>query len=251
MVTLRDIQRSISHAIRTATAESDGQATLDEIDEYLVQQSDNSNPGTSASTTATAETAAIDRLSNELVQTCHSQILSHKLVNVVSAKPEAQRVHNQHYLILRFVRQLLPILQPRRVCDDWWKPILMPILQTTSYIDKVKNEAKSIVTESMVLDSSDDFVRMIVNEYLAWSENHHKREEDLLEQSYEQDETTQLRQQHQALLDLEQDEWSKNLVSVLLSYGASETKVLFVAIIKSFVILISSFLQSASFHGVE
>lgn len=107
MVTLRDIQRSISHAIRNATAESDGQATLDEIDEYLVQQSDNSNPGTS--TTATAETTAIDRLSNDLVQLCQSQILSHKLVNVVSAKPEAQRVHNQHYLILRFVRQLLPV----------------------------------------------------------------------------------------------------------------------------------------------
>lgn len=246
MVTLRDIQRSISHAIRNATAESDGQATLDEIDEYLVQQSDNSNPGTS--TTATAETTAIDRLSNDLVQLCQSQILSHKLVNVVSAKPEAQRVHNQHYLILRFVRQLLPVLQPRRVYSDWWKPILMPILQTTSYIDKVKNEAKSIVTESMVLDTTDEFVRMIVNEYLAWSENHHKREEDLLEQSYEQDETTQLRQQHQALLDLEQDEWSKNLVAVLLSYGASETKVTFH---DQFNKHVTDNFPSASFYGLE
>ncbi|KAI7885139.1 hypothetical protein K492DRAFT_124197 [Lichtheimia hyalospora FSU 10163] len=52
----------------------------------------------------------------------------------------------------------------------------------------------------------------------------------MLEHSYEQDETTQLRQQHQALLDLEQDEWSKNLVSVLLSYGASETKRLFMVL---------------------
>ncbi|KAI9496677.1 hypothetical protein BDB00DRAFT_758113 [Zychaea mexicana] len=71
---------------------------------------------------------------------------------------------------------------------------------------------------------------MIVDEYLGWSENYHKREEDSLEvldKPYEQDETTRLRLQHQALLDLEQDEWSKSLVAILLSFGAAETKQFF------------------------
>ncbi|KAI8139494.1 hypothetical protein BJV82DRAFT_521507 [Fennellomyces sp. T-0311] len=81
---------------------------------------------------------------------------------------------------------------------------------------------------------------MIVDEYLGWSENYHKREEDSLEvidKSYEQDETTRLRLQHQALLDLEQDEWSKSLVAILLSYGAAETK-------KFFMLLNDYFLSS-------
>ncbi|KAI7872655.1 hypothetical protein BDF14DRAFT_1716475, partial [Spinellus fusiger] len=41
------------------------------------------------------------------------------------------------------------------------------------------------------------------------------------------DETGRLRLQHQALLDIEQDEWSKNLKVIVLALGAAETKQFF------------------------
>ncbi|ORY98594.1 hypothetical protein BCR43DRAFT_437222 [Syncephalastrum racemosum] len=79
-----------------------------------------------------------------------------------------------------------------------------------------------------------------MDEYLAWAENYHHREQELLDKSFEdksfeQDETTRLRLQHQALLELEQDEWSKNIVSVLMTFGAQETKQFFMLLNHYFV----------------
>ncbi|KAI8090683.1 hypothetical protein BDF21DRAFT_334168 [Thamnidium elegans] len=54
--------------------------------------------------------------------------------------------------------------------------------------------------------------------YLEWAERSYTKQEN------ERDETSR---QHQALLDLEQDEWSRNLTTILLSVGASETKQFF------------------------
>lgn len=215
MVTLRDIQRSVSQSVKQAT---DGQATLDLIDTFLGEQAAlESNAGSPAiaQSPAGASDAAVDRLSSEILQLCNSLVLSNDMVGLVSSRTEAITVHSQHYLILRFVRQLLPVLGPRRIFEDWWQLVLRPILTTASYVNQVKKEACTIVADCLVLEKEDDkYAKMIIEEYLAWSEK-----------PQELDDTTQLRLQHQVLLDLEQDEWSRNLIVILLSFGAAETKV--------------------------
>ena len=329
MVTLRDIQRSVNQTVRNATADTDGQTTLDAIDTFLDEHgttidalsknaasstaSSTATSGgvtaaaigigsggttaaaattptattTTSSTTATAAAAtavavttgigsssntainneAIDRLSNDLFQLYNTIIISppptRNVSNIVSCSPEALLIHNQHYLILLFVRKLVPLLSPDRIFfHDWWPVVLKPVLKTASYTDKVRREARGIVSDCLILEkllvanNNNKCTKMIVDEYLGWSENYHKREEDSLEildkhqvattttpsssfygEQHQQDETTRLRLQHQALLDLEQDEWSKSLVAILLSFGAAETK-------RFFMLLNEYFLQS-------
>ncbi|KAF7725209.1 hypothetical protein EC973_000375 [Apophysomyces ossiformis] len=237
MVTLKDILRSATHSIRNATVDSDGQSTLDAIDMYLDEQA--GDDGTPNVALGSGDAAAIERLSAELLTLCEQTVLSQPTVALVSSKPEAVRVHNQHYLILRFVHALLPILRPLHIFQDWWTPVLKPILITASYTDRIKNEARAIVSDCLIMEQQlcrseqvpePKYCKMIIDQYLAWAENYHKREEnsmELLDKSYERDDTSRMRLQHQALLDLEQDVWSKNLKSILLQLGAAETKPFF------------------------
>ncbi|KAI9268350.1 hypothetical protein BDA99DRAFT_363380 [Phascolomyces articulosus] len=214
---------------------------------------------------------AIDRLSNELFQLYNDIVISppssRNVSNTVSCSNEALLIHNQHYLILLFVRKLAPLLGPDRIFfHDWWTVVLKPVLGTASYTENVRREARAIVSDCLVLEkfvrnnNENKYAKKVVDEYLGWSENYSPHEEDSLEaldkqkqvatssssssliygEKQQQDETTRLRLQHQALLDLEQDEWSKSLVAILLSFGSVETK-------RFFMILNEYFLQTYSF----
>ncbi|KAG0187063.1 hypothetical protein DFQ28_006931 [Apophysomyces sp. BC1034] len=237
MVTLKDILRSATHSIRHATSDSDGQSTLDTIDMYLDEQTgDDGAPNVAL---ASGDAAAIERLSVELLTLCEQTVLSQPTTTLVSCKPEAVRVHNQHHLILRFVHALLPILRPLYIFQDWWEPVLRPILTTASHTDQIKNGARAIVSDCLIMEQQlcrsgqagePKYCKMIVDQYLEWAESYHKREEnnlELLDKSYERDDTSRMRLQHQALLDMEQDVWSKNLKAILLNLGAAETKPFF------------------------
>jgi hypothetical protein len=101
-------------------------------------------------------------------------------------------------------------------------------LTIASYTNKIKKETRLVISEALIIEqelvrdhnqnSDCVYFHQMVNLYLDWAENSFQRQEA------ERDETSK---QHQALLELEQDEWSKNLTTILLSVGASETKVSF------------------------
>lgn len=224
MVTLRDIIKSITASVRNATAESEGQATIDVIELYLDEQT-SANIGDST-TLAQVDTSTVDKFSQELVSLYELTIGNSEpptAATIVSCKPQVLRIHAQHYILLRSLRELLRLLRPQKIFEDWWI-LLKPILSTASYTNKIKKEARLIISDALIMeqqlvrDHKDNCVHFhtIVNMYLEWAESSYKRQEA------ERDETSR---QHQALLDLEQDEWSRNLTTILLSVGASETKV--------------------------
>lgn len=240
MVSLRDIVKSITQSVRNATAESEGQAPFDTIEKYIDEQT-SANIG-DTSLLASVDSASVDRLSQELVTLYEATIGTSKDASathpasqpaaastpatpatVISCRPDIERTHAQHYILLRSLRALLPILRPTRIFQDWWQ-LLKPILTSACYTTRIKKETRLIITDSLIMEQ--DLVRIhemtdciyfhkIVNTYLEWAESSYQRQE-------ERDETSR---QHQALLDLDQDEWSKNLTTILLSVGASETKV--------------------------
>ncbi|KAG2203494.1 hypothetical protein INT47_008221 [Mucor saturninus] len=226
MVTLRDIIKSITTSVRQANADSEGQATIDVIELYLDEQT-SANIGDSSNTLAQVDTSTVDKFSQELVSLYETTISSEPATaaTVVSCKAPVLRIHAQHYILLRSLRELLRLLRPQRIFEDWW-PLLKPILATASYTNKIKKEARLIVSDALIMeqqlvrDHKDACVHFhtMVKMYLEWAESSYKRQEA------ERDETSQ---QHQALLDLEQDEWSRNLTTILLSVGASETKQFF------------------------
>lgn len=240
MVTLKDIYRSVNNTLRHATAESDGQDTIDLIEQYLADHngasatatggsaasSGNSEPKATLSSTTTAGSAAggitatppsneVDKFSTDLLMLGTTLFSEHQ----VSCHPDALRIQNQQALLVRFVRLLLPVLGTLRIFRDWWEPALKPILRTASYTETVKKEAREIVAGALIMQQGKQrtyfyAAQKVVEEYLAWSESCQKRELD-----------EDKKNQTAALLQLEQDEWSKNLVGVLLSYGAADTKV--------------------------
>lgn len=238
MVSLRDIIKSITQSVRNATVDSEGQSSFDIIEKYIDEQT-SANIG-DTSLLAAVDSASVDKLSQELVVLYETTIGSSNSINsnnttnnaiattatqatVISCKPEIERTHAQHYILLRSLRALLPILRPSRIFEDWWH-LLKPILTSACYTNKIKKETRLIIADSLILEQ--ELVRIhemtdciyfhkIVNTYLEWAESSYQRQE-------ERDETSR---QHQALLELDQDEWSKNLTTILLSVGASETKV--------------------------
>ncbi|KAI7907153.1 Hamartin protein-domain-containing protein [Cokeromyces recurvatus] len=224
MVTLRDIIRAITQAVRTATSDSEGQSALDIIEQYIDEQS-SANIGTAATPLTIIDSTAIDKLSQELITLYENTINTDGSATIISSRPEIKRIQAQHFILLRSLRALLPLLRPTRLFEDWWK-LLKPILSMSSFTNQIKKETRLIVSDALILEQ--ELVRMkevgdcvyfhrLVSMYLEWTE---KKKEEMLER----DETSK---QHQALLDLEQDEWSKNLMTILLSVGASETKKFF------------------------
>jgi hypothetical protein len=214
MVTLRDIIKTITTAVKTATADSDGQTALDAIESYLDEPS-----------TALADPSSLDRLSSDLKQLYETTILSQKTMAVVSTQSiEASRLHLQHYLFLRCLHALTPLLRPSRIFQDWF-PFLKPILMTATYTNNIKKETRLIISDSLITEQEEEedtaFFDMMVESYLDHTETYQKKQEkeqlDHLEQP--------VLQQHQVLLDLEQDEWSRNLTTILLSVGSAQTKV--------------------------
>jgi hypothetical protein len=230
MVTLRDIIKSITQSVRNATTESEGQATLDVIEQYIDEQT-SANIGDTCSALTNVDPAAVDKLSQELI-TLYEHTIGSNATNttttaatVISCKPEVLRTHAQHYILLRSLRALLPILRPSKIFEDWWH-LLKPILTSANYTNQIKKETRLMISDALILEQ--ELVRAqlatdcvyfhrMVNTYLDWAENSYQRQE------MERDETSR---QHQVLLDLEQDEWSKNLTTILLYVGASETKVI-------------------------
>ena len=196
------------------------------IELYLDEQT-SANIGDSSTTLAQVDTASIDKFSQELISLYETNITNTApLPTIISSKPEVLRAHAQHYILLRCVRQLLPLLRPQRIFEDWWC-YLKPVLSTASYTNQIKKEARLIISEALIIEQElvrdhnnlvNDCVyfHQTVNLYLDWAENSYQKQES------ERDETSK---QHQALLELEQDEWSKNLTTILLSVGASESKV--------------------------
>lgn len=226
MVTLRDIVKSITQSVRNATADSEGQHALDIIEQFIDEQT-SANIGDTSSTININDSAAVDKLSQEVLHLYEATIGTTEATTaatVISCKPEVQRIHAQHYILLRCLRALLPIIRPAKIFEEWWA-YLKPILTMPSYTIQIKKETRLIISDALILEQ--DLLRMheiqdcmyfhkIVNTYLEWAESVYQRQET------ERDETSI---QHQALLDLEQDEWSKNLTTILLSVGALETKV--------------------------
>lgn len=228
MVSLRDIIKSITQSVRNATAESEGQATLDVIEQYIDEQT-SANIGDTSIALTNVDPAAVEKLSQELVglyeDTIGRSSSTTTVATVISCKPEVFRTHAQHYILLRSLRALLPILRPNKIFEDWWH-LLKPVLTSANYTNKIKTETRLMISDALILEQ--ELVRThvatdcvyfhkIVDTYLDWAESSYQLQE------MERDETSR---QHQALLDLEQDEWSKNLTAILLSVGASETKVI-------------------------
>ncbi|KAI8083147.1 Hamartin protein-domain-containing protein [Halteromyces radiatus] len=200
---------------------------------------------------------AIDKLSSELFFLYNTTILSSPLaVTVVSCTAEAQRLHNQQYLLLCFIHALLPLLGPSRIFQtSWWSKALQPILTTAAYTDHIKQQARQIVITSLILEQQiirqlgqynptssilkPKYATWTVDYYLEWAREYQDREQhqldalvDKQEQQREETPLTEkakddIRLQHQALLDMEQEEWSKNLMLILMSLGAAETKPFF------------------------
>lgn len=227
MVTLRDILKSITASVRNATSDSEGQSTIDTIELYLDEQTC-ANIGDATTSLAQVDSATIDKFSQELIALYELTVGTNSTIptvaTIVSCK--AQVLHAQHYILLRSLRELLRLLRPQRIFDDWWH-LLKPILSTASYTNKIKKETRLIVSDALIMEQQivrDQvektcvYFHRIVGMYLEWAERSYTKQEN------ERDETSR---QHQALLDLEQDEWSRNLTTILLSVGASETKVPF------------------------
>ncbi|GAA5801571.1 hypothetical protein HPULCUR_007019 [Helicostylum pulchrum] len=231
MVTLRDILKSITASVRNASPDSEGQSTIDTIELYLDEQTC-ANIGDATTSLAQVDSATIDKFSQELIALYELTVGTNKnttttvptVATIVSCK--AQVLHAQHYILLRSLRELLRLLRPQRVFEDWWH-LLKPILSTASYTNKIKKETRLIVSDALIMEQQivrDQvaetcvYFHRIVDMYLEWAERSYTKQEN------ERDETSR---QHQALLDLEQDEWSRNLTTILLSVGASETKQFF------------------------
>lgn len=224
MVSLRDIVKSITQSVRNATPDSEGQAALDVIEQFIDEQT-SANIGDSSTTININDIAAVDKLSQEVLHLYEATIGTDEATAVISCRSEVRRIHAQHYILLRSLRALLPIIRPVRLFEEWW-PHLKPILTSPSYTILIKKETRLIISDALILEQEllriheiQDcmYFHRIVNTYLEWAESVYQRQEA------ERDETTI---QHQALLDLEQDEWSKNLTMILLSVGALETKVI-------------------------
>ncbi|KAG1159777.1 hypothetical protein G6F37_004579 [Rhizopus arrhizus] len=214
MVTLKDITKSITQAVRNSTVDQDGQSACDVIEQYLDEQTV-ANGGSLPS----IDSAVVDKLSQDLLSLYWSTVN----VNngpVISSKSEVLRYQTQHYILLRCIHALLPVLRPQRIFEEWW-PLLQPVLNTASYTNKIKKEVRLFIADSLIaeLEQEDEctYFHMIVNMYLDSSSSKQQQER-------QKDEAGKL---HQTLLDLEQNEWSKNLITILLTVGASETKQFF------------------------
>ncbi|ORX46499.1 hypothetical protein DM01DRAFT_1339501 [Hesseltinella vesiculosa] len=289
MVTLKDILKSASVSIRNATAEADGQTTLDVIDTYLDEHAQKLyatvhagsgavGPTTAAanatqSTTATSEDqetrAAIDKLSTELFYLYNTTILVSPIAaTVVSCSPEARILHSKQLLLLKFLHALVPLLGPQRLFESsWWIEAIHPLLTTATFTDAIKNEARAIVTDSLVLElqaqTQPTCASRIVHYYLESAKKYQEREEQHIDAVLENNlfnVQEDLRMQHQALLAMEQDEWSKNLLIILMSVGAAEAKAFFCLLDHAFqssvhrlqiVYLISEFMLRKRTHAHE
>ncbi|KAI8974673.1 Hamartin protein-domain-containing protein [Pilobolus umbonatus] len=221
MVSLKDIIKSISHSVRHATVETEGQPTLDIIETYIDEQT-SANIGDSHSSLNMVDASSVDKLSQELMALYESVIQPTSAY--ISCHPDMLRIHTQHYILLRYLHALLPILRPKRLLEDWW-PLLEPLLKTSPYTYKIKKEARLIVSDCLITEqelirqgemTEPVYFHKIIRMYLEWmSGTEQRKKEDMIKQ-------------HQVLMDLEQDEWSKNLTCILLSLGASETKPFFI-----------------------
>ncbi|RCH79910.1 hypothetical protein CU098_000871, partial [Rhizopus stolonifer] len=252
MISLRDILKAITQSVRNATPESEGQAALDVIEQYIDEQT-SANIGDVATTLAHIDPASVDKLSQELVHLYETTMITPTIL----CKPDKQNA--QHFILLSCLRALLPILRPNKIFDDWWY-LLQPILTLASYTNQVKKETRLIVSDALIMEqelarqhhSECVYFYRIVDMYLDWAENQHARQPTVPETD---EEATS--QSHQVLLDLEQDEWSKNLTTILLSVGASETKQFFLLLNKYFlsskhrlqiVYLLSEFMRRRRTH---
>lgn len=228
MVTLRDIIKSLTASVRSATPESEGQSTCDIIELYLDEQT-SANIGMDSS--ISIDSASLDKFSQEIL-TLYETTITQPLASIVSCKPEVLRIHAQHYILLCSLRALLPLLKPSKIFEEWWD-LITPILTTASYTNRIKREARLIVSDALIMEQQLGdleecvYFNKMVNLYLDWAEQQQTKGGQGV--GAVGDETIR---QHQALLDLEQDEWSKNLTTILLSVGASETKVKVVEKIK-------------------
>ncbi|PHZ09106.1 uncharacterized protein RHIMIDRAFT_240984 [Rhizopus microsporus ATCC 52813] len=214
MVTFKEITKSIAQAVRNSAIDPEGQSACDVIEQYLDEQTV-ANGGS----LPTIDTATIDKLSQDLISLyCSTVDINH--APPISSKPEALRSQAQHYILLRCIHALLPLLRPQRIFEEWW-PLLQPVLTHASYTNKIKKEARLFIADSLIaeLETEDEctYFHMLINIYLDTNQQQQQQET-------QKDETTRL---HQTLLDLEQSEWSKNLTTILLTVGASETKQFF------------------------
>ncbi|RCH81789.1 hypothetical protein CU097_001509, partial [Rhizopus azygosporus] len=178
MVTFKEITKSIAQAVRNSAIDPEGQSACDVIEQYLDEQTV-ANGGS----LPTVDTATVDKLSQDLISLyCSTVDINH--APPISSKPEALRSQAQHYILLRCIHALLPLLRPQRIFEEWW-PLLQPVLTHASYTNKIKKEARLFIADSLIaeLETEDEY--------------------------------------------LEQSEWSKNLTTILLTVGASETKQFF------------------------
>ncbi|CEG67685.1 hypothetical protein RMATCC62417_04077 [Rhizopus microsporus] len=214
MVTFKEITKSIAQAVRNSAIDPEGQSACDVIEQYLDEQTV-ANGGS----LPTVDTATVDKLSQDLISLyCSTVDINH--APPISSKPEALRSQAQHYILLRCIHALLPLLRPQRIFEEWW-PLLQPVLTHASYTNKIKKEARLFIADSLIaeLETEDEctYFHMLINIYLDSNQQQQQQET-------QKDETARL---HQTLLDLEQSEWSKNLTTILLTVGASETKQFF------------------------
>ncbi|KAI8334775.1 Hamartin protein-domain-containing protein [Chlamydoabsidia padenii] len=240
---------STSNNAPTTTSSSGGTNMANLTTESSNHSNNNNTPATLTAEETEANTA-IDKLSSELFFIYSTTILSSNLAaTAISCTPEAQRLHNQQHLLLSFVHALLPLLGPSRIFQmPWWTRALQPILTTAAYTDRIKQQARQIVITSLILEqqiirlkqppASPTYAKWTLDYYLEWARAYQDREQSQLEllvdkQQKQDDEEQQqkpgndIRLQHQALLDMEQEEWAKNLMLILMALGAVETKPFF------------------------
>ncbi|GAB5592451.1 hypothetical protein Unana1_07351 [Umbelopsis nana] len=238
MVSLKEIGQAIASALRSATL-TDGQDVLDLIDSYLDQQRSQSHAP------FFGDPGAIDKLSAELLHTLQNDILSDPAVAIVSMQPATTKVQTKHYVLLRTVHQLLPVFGVQRILNDWWPVALKPVLQNSHYPKAPQDECINIAADALILEDqnsesikSNVLSNSVITEYLQRSNKQQKDQQDAivsLEYANEVDDTSRMGLQHQTLLDQEQDEWSKNLTSIMVAFGTARTKNFFLLVQDYFV----------------
>lgn len=228
MVSLKEISQAIASALR-GTTQKDGQEALDLIDRYLDQQRSQSNAH------PFGDHGPVDKLSTDLLHILKTEILSDTTVSMVSMQPTTIKVQAKHRLLLLCVHQLLPVFGVNRIMNDWWNTALKPVLQNSHYPKASQDECINIVSDALVLEDqntessiNNKFSNSVIKEYLQWSNKQKQNQQDAIlavDYASEVDDTNRMKLQHSAILDQEQDEWSKNLSAILISFGTARTKV--------------------------
>jgi hypothetical protein len=230
MVSLKEISQAIASALR-GTVNNDGQEALDLIDRYLDQQRSLSNAH------PFNDHGSVDKLSADLLHLLKSEILSDPTVSMVSMQPSTIKVQAKHRMLLVFVHQLLPVFGVSRIMNDWWTTALKPVLQNSHYPKASQDECINIVSDALVIEDqstessiNNKFSNSVIKEYLQWSNKQKQNQQDAIlavDYASEFDDTNRMKLQHSAILDQEQDEWSRNLSAILIGFGTARTKVIF------------------------